>query len=52
MYCVTTARVNNFKEKVCYRYGDTEIDMPVFIDDISAVGEAEEIKKEIRQWEH
>ena len=34
MYCVTTARVNDIGQKVCYKYGDTEIGMPVFMDDI------------------
>ena len=44
--------MNNFKEKVFCNYADTEIGIPVFMDDISAVGEAEEIKKEIRKWKH
>ena len=42
MCCATTARVNVVK------YRDTEIGMPVFMDDISAVGDAEEIRKGIR----
>ena len=48
MCCATIARVNDIEEKVCRKYGDTEIRMPVFIDDISAVGDAEEIRKGIR----
>ena len=43
MCCATTARVNDIGEKVCCTYGDTEIGMPVFMDDISA--DAEEIRK-------
>ena len=48
MCCARTARVNDIGEKVCCKQGDTEIGMPVFMDDISAVGDAEEIKKGIR----
>ena len=48
MCCVTTARVNDIGKKVCCKYGDTEIGIPVFMDDISAVGDAEEIRKGIR----
>ena len=46
MCCATTARVNDIGEKVCCRYGDTEIEMPVFMEGISAVGNAE---KEMNQ---
>ena len=48
MCCAATARVNDIGEKVCFKYGDTETGMPVFMDDISAVGDAEEIRKGIR----
>ena len=48
MCCATKARVSDIEEKVCRKYGDTEIRMPVFIDDISAVGDGEEIRKGIR----
>ena len=48
MCCAATARVNGIGEKVCCKYGDTEIGMPVFMDDISAVGDVEEIRKGIR----
>ena len=48
MCCVTTARVNDIGKKVCCKYRDTEIGMPVFMDVISAVGDAEEIRKGIR----
>ena len=48
MCCAITARVNNTGEKVCCKYGDIDIGMPVFIDDIVAVGYAEKIRKGIR----
>ena len=48
MCCVATTRVTDIGEKVCYKYGDTEIGMPAFMDDISAVGDAEEVEKGIR----
>ena len=47
MCCAITTRVNNIGEKVCCKYRDTEIGMPVFVDDISTVGDAEEIRKGI-----
>lgn len=49
---VTTARVNDIGEEVSLKYGDRDIGMPVFIDSKSAVVNAEEIKKGIRNWEH
>ena len=48
MCCAATSRVNDIGKKVCCKYGDTEIGIPVFMDDISAVGDAEEIRKGIR----
>ena len=48
MCCATTARVDDIGEKVCCKYGQTGIRMPVFMDDISAVGGAEEIRKGIK----
>ena len=45
MCCATTARVNDIGEKVFCKYGDTEIGMPVFMDDTLAVGDAEEVRK-------
>ena len=47
MCCATTARVDDIGEKVCCKYGHTEMRMPVFMDNISAVGDAEEIRKRI-----
>ena len=48
MCCAATSRVNDIGKKVCCKYRDTEIGIPVFMDDISAVGDAEEIRKGIR----
>ena len=45
MCCAVTASVNDIGEKVCCKYGDTGIGMQVFLDDISAVGDAEEVRK-------
>ena len=50
MCCATTFRMNDIGEKVCCKYGDTEIGIPVFMDDISAVADAEEIRKGIRNF--
>ena len=44
MCCTTTARMDDIGEKVCCKYGGTEIGMEAFMDDISAEGEAEEIR--------
>ena len=49
MCCATTARVNDIGKKVCCKHGDTEIGMPIFMDGISVLGDAEEIRKGIRQ---
>ena len=40
--------MNDIGEKVRCKYGDIEIGMPVFMDDILAVGDEEEIRKAIR----
>ena len=48
MYGAATARVSDIGEKVCCKCGDTEMGMPAFMDDISAVGDAEEVRKGIR----
>ena len=41
MCCASTARVNEIGEKVICKYGNTEIGMPVFMDGISAIGDAD-----------
>ena len=48
MCCASTAKVNEIGEKVIFKYGTIEIGMPVFIDDIAAIGDADTIRKGIR----
>ena len=48
MCCASTARVNEIGEKVICKYGNTEIGMPVFMDGISAIGDADTIRQGIR----
>ena len=45
MSCATTAKVNNVGEKVDFKYGEIEIGMSIYMDDISGVGGPEEVKK-------
>ena len=45
MCCATTFRMNDIGENVCCKYGDTEIGIPVFMDDISAVADQERNQK-------
>ena len=45
MLCI---RVNGIQEAVKYQYGKVEIGMPVFMDDIAAVGAAITSEKEYR----
>ena len=48
MCCASTSRVNEIQEAVKYQYGKVKIGMPVFMDDIAAVGTAENIRKGIQ----
>ena len=48
MCCASTARVNEIGEKVICKYGNIEIGMPVFMDDIAAIWDAGTIRKGIR----
>ena len=48
MCCAPTSRVNEIQEAVKYQYGKVEISMPVFMDDIAAVGTADNIRKGIQ----
>ena len=48
MYCASTAEVDEIGEKVICKYGNIEIGMPVFMDDIAAIGDADTIRKGIR----
>ena len=45
MCCASTVRVNEVGEKVICKYGDIEIGMPVFMDDIAAIGDPDTIRK-------
>ena len=47
--CATTAKVNDVGEKFDYKYGKIEIDLSIYMDDISVVGRPEEVKKGIRE---
>ena len=44
MCCESTSRVNAIHEAVKYQYGRVEIGMPVFMDDMAAVGTADDIR--------
>ena len=46
--CASTSRVNAIQVAVKYQYGKIEIGMPVFMDDITAVGTADDIRKVIQ----
>ena len=48
MCCASTVRVNEIGEKVIYECGNIEIGMPVFMDDIAAIGDAGTVRKGIR----
>ena len=48
MCCTATSKVNDISEKVEVKYGEILIGMPIFMDDIAAIGGAEDIRKGIR----
>ena len=48
MRCATISKVNDISEKVQVKYGEILIEMPIFMDDIAAIGGAEDIRKGIR----
>ena len=48
MCCASLTRVNEIGEKVICKYGNVEIGTPVFMDHISAIGDADTIRKGIR----
>ena len=48
MCCASTTKVNEFGEKVICKYGNIEIGMSVFMDDVAAIGDAVTIRKGIR----
>ena len=48
MCCASTSRVNKIQEAVKDQYGKVNIGMPVFMDDIAAVGTTDNIRKGIQ----
>ena len=48
MCCASTSRVNEIQEGVKYQYGEVEIGVSVFMDDIAAVGTAYNVSKGIQ----
>ena len=48
MCCTTTSKVNDISEKIEVKYGEILIGMPIFMDDIAAIGGAEDIRKGIK----
>ena len=48
MCCASAAKVNEIGEKVICKYGNMETSMPIFMDDIAAIGDAGTIRKRIR----
>ena len=46
--CASTSRVNEIQKAVKYQYGKEEIGMPIFMDDIAAVGTADNVRKGIQ----
>ena len=45
MCCTSTAKVNEIGEKIICKYGNIEIVMPLFMDNIAAIGDADTIRK-------
>ena len=50
MHCASASRVNEIQETVKYLYGEVEIGMSIFMDDIAAAGTADNIKKRNDIW--
>ena len=46
MYCATKTEVNDLGENVDYKYGEKEIGLPIYMDNILKTGELDEVKKE------
>ena len=49
MCCVETSTVNSIGKELKYRYGKTNIGIPVFMGDIATAGKAEHIRKGINK---
>ena len=45
MCCTATFKVNDISEKIEVKYGEILKGMPIFMDDIAAIGGAEDIRK-------
>ena len=52
MCCASSAKVNEIGEKVIHKHGNIETGMPVFMDDIAAIGDADTRKRitNCRKW--
>ena len=50
MCCASTVRVDKIGEKAIFKYGNIEIIMPVFMNNIAAIGDADAIRKGIRNY--
>ena len=48
MSCGSTTRVNEIREKVICKYGNIKIGIPIFMDEITAIVDADTIRKRIR----
>ena len=48
MCCASTSRINAIQKSVKYWYGKVEIGMSVFMNDVAAVGKADDIRKGIK----
>ena len=47
--CAMTAKVNDVGERVKYKYGEKEIGMSIYVDDISVAVGPEKVKKGMRK---
>ena len=45
-----TAKVNDVGEKIDYKYGEIEIAMSIYMDNISVAGGPEKVKKRMRKF--
>ena len=49
MCCATTAKVNDVRERVEYKYEEIEIGISIYMDNISVAGGPEKVKKRKRK---
>ena len=50
MCCTTTAKANDVGENINYKYGEIEVGMSIYMDNISVARGSEEVKKGIRNY--